>query len=42
MSKDLKRKSKAPGMDDNKFDALKKMREARLNGISRVQQTKDV
>lgn len=38
----MKRNTKKTGMDDTKLDALKKLKEARMKGISRVQQEKEV
>ncbi len=42
MSKDLRRPTRTTGMDDNKILALQKIKEARIKGISGVQQMKDV
>lgn len=42
MSKELRRPIRVTGMDENKKNALNQMKEARLKGISRVQQLKDV
>jgi len=42
MSKDLRRHNKVTGMDENKKNALMKIKEARLKGISGVQQLKEV
>ena len=41
MNKEIKR-NRTTGMDDKKMDALKKLKEARIKGISRVQQEKEV
>ena len=42
MSKEFRRPTRTTGMDENKCNALNKLKEARLKGISRVQQEKDV
>jgi hypothetical protein len=38
----MKRNTRTTGMDDSKLDTLKKLKEARNKGISRVQQEKEV
>jgi len=42
MSKEIRRPTRTTGLDENKMNALKKIKEARLKGISGVQQMKDV
>lgn len=42
MNKEFKRQHRAPGMDENKQNAINKMKEARLKGISGVQLMKNV
>jgi len=42
MSKELRRPTRTTGMDENKVNALNKLKEARQKGVSRVQQEKYV
>lgn len=42
MSKEFRRPMRTTGMDENKQNALQKLKEARQKGVSRVQQEKYV